>query len=301
MASMNTLSNEQDTRILDGKQCSQLVLAELAEAIKKLHPNVEALPKLVVVVVGENPASLVYVRKKVQTAQKLGMLSELIALPEKTTEAELLTILDGLNNEQHVHGILVQLPLPPHISTETVLLKINPQKDVDGFHPINAGKLYTGASAQKSFYPIPCTPAGIMMLLEKNNINVSGLHAVIIGRSNIVGKPISQLLLQANATITICHSKTPNLQQFAASADILVTAVGQPNLVTSSWVKPGAVVVDVGINRLPNGRLCGDVLFEDVLHKAAYITPVPGGVGPMTVAMLMYNTLKCYEFLQGVA
>ena len=291
-----TVSIMSTAKILDGKLCSQQVLADLTVAISAVSSQV--LPKLVVVLVGENPASQVYVRKKVQTASKLGMLSELITLPADTTQDALLVLLEKLNTDKTVHGILVQLPLPKHISTEAVLMAIEPAKDVDGFHPINAGKLFTGTSPQEHFFPVPCTPAGIMVLLEKNKVSVSGKHAVVIGRSNIVGKPIAQLLLNADATVTICHSKTPHLSQLAASADVLVTAIGQPNLVTAHWVKQDAIVIDVGINRLDTGKLCGDVDFASASEKAAYITPVPGGVGPMTVAMLMSNTFNCYKAIQ---
>ena len=255
-------------------------------------------PCLAVILVGENPASVSYVTGKQKALAEVGMMDRSVHLPETTTEEDLLKLIDELNNDNSVHGILVQLPLPKHINEEKVLLAINPEKDVDGFHPMNVGNLVIG---KKAF--LPCTPHGIIVLLEKMGIETSGKHAVVIGRSNIVGKPVALLLTrrECNATVTICHTGTKNLAEITKQADILIAAVGKPQTVTADMVKPGAAVIDVGVNRIPDEtkksgfRLVGDVDFEAVKEIASYITPVPGGVGPMTIAMLMFITLESAE------
>lgn len=247
-------------------------------------------PGLAVIIVGDNPASRVYVRNKVRACEEAGFASRLIELPAATTQADLLGRLDELNADPAVHGILTQLPLPAHIDANRVIEAIAPAKDVDGFHVASAGALMTGLPGFA-----PCTPAGVMEILKDAGIDPAGLHAVVIGRSNIVGKPMAMLLLQAGATVTICHSRTPDLGAITRQADILVAAVGRVKLVTATMVKPGACVIDVGMNRDAAGKLCGDVDFAAVREVAGSITPVPGGVGPMTIAMLLANTLKAAE------
>lgn len=276
--------------ILDGKLTSQNLLDTLAVELGDLKTKGAQLPKLVVVLVGDDPASQVYVNKKAKTAQKIGMLSELLTYPASTSQVELLSVIDQLNQDDSVHGILVQLPLPKQIDTLEIITAINHAKDVDGLHPLNLGLLMTGdPSACK-----PCTPAGVMTMLKAYNVPLAGKNAVVLGRSNIVGKPMGMLLLQENATVTYCHSKTADLAAVCREADILVAAVGVPKLVTADFIKPGAAVVDVGINRL-DGKLVGDVDFASASEKAGFITPVPGGVGPMTIATLMANTLFLYK------
>ncbi|HLR15594.1 MAG TPA: bifunctional methylenetetrahydrofolate dehydrogenase/methenyltetrahydrofolate cyclohydrolase FolD [Bacillota bacterium] len=243
-------------------------------------------PHLTVILVGEDPASMSYVGGKEKACEETGIESEIIRLPNSTSEAELLQHIDRLNTSESVDGILVQLPLPDHINEQHIIESITPEKDVDGFHPINIGRMMTD---QKTFYP--CTPHGIVKMLQSKNIEIEGKHAVIIGRSNIVGKPVGQLLLNENATVTYCHSRTKNMKELTLQADILVVAVGIPHFVDESMVRDGAVVIDVGVNRLENGPLVGDVKFDEVKEKASYITPVPGGVGPMTITMLLYNTI----------
>lgn len=278
------------TQILDGKQVSEQLLGTLTEELKAIAKKQSVLPKLVVVLVGDDPASQVYVNKKAKTAQKIGMLSELLVYPASTTQEELMAVISKLNLDPSVHGILVQLPLPKHIDSQAIINLVNPEKDVDGLHPLNLGRLLIGDPlACKS-----CTPAGIMTLLKHYKIPLAGKNAVVIGRSNIVGKPIGLMLLSENATVTYCHSKTADLSTVLRQADIIVAAVGVPKMVTGADVKPGAVVVDVGINRV-DGKLCGDVDFDSVSEKASFITPVPGGVGPMTIATLMANTLMLYQ------
>lgn len=278
-------------QILDGKHVSQTLLNSIRSEMAriKLEQPQPVLPKLVVILVGENPASQVYVNRKAAVAHDLGLLSEVILLPETVSQSELMKTLEGLNADPGVHAILVQLPLPKHLNTLAVLSAVDPRKDVDGFHPVNLGRLLAGDMP----VALPCTPAGIMMLLRHYDIPLEGRHAVIIGRSNIVGKPVGLLLLQEHATVTFCHSRTKDLRRHLMEADILVAAVGIPRMITE--VKAGAVVVDVGINRLPDGKLVGDVDYDAVYHHAAYITPVPGGVGPMTIATLMSNTLALYH------
>lgn len=270
--------------LLDGKALANDILDKLSLKVKQL----DTAPNLVVIQVGNDPASSVYVRNKERTAERVGINSETVKLSKHITQDELLEIIDKYNNDSLVNGILVQLPLPKHIDEQVILEAISPMKDVDGFHPLNVGKLNIG---QKQM--IPSTPAGIMELLKANHIELEGKHVVIVGRSNIVGKPLAHLLLEANATVTITHSKTKDLKHLTKLADILVVAVGQPELITKDYVKTGAVVIDVGINRTESG-LKGDVDFNNVKSKVAAITPVPGGVGPMTIAMLMNQTYQAY-------
>jgi methylenetetrahydrofolate dehydrogenase (NADP+)/methenyltetrahydrofolate cyclohydrolase len=278
------------TQILDGKKVSAELLETLKVELQRFTRQDATPPKLVVVLVGDDPASQVYVNKKAKTARQIGMLSDLLVYPADTSQEELLGVIRRLNLDPAVHGILVQLPLPRHIDTLTVIQAVAPEKDVDGLHPLNLGRLLTGDPLASK----PCTPAGIITLLKAYKVPMAGKHAVVLGRSNIVGKPMSLLLLQENATITCCHSKTENLSELLRQADILVAAVGVPHLVKAEDVKAGVVVVDVGMNRL-EGKLVGDVDFERVSDRASFITPVPGGVGPMTIATLMANTLALYQ------
>jgi methylenetetrahydrofolate dehydrogenase (NADP+)/methenyltetrahydrofolate cyclohydrolase len=280
--------------VISGKDVAAEIKLKLEQEVKDLL-NKGITPGLTVVVVGEDPASQVYVRNKGKECEKLGMRSEIIRLPEATSEAELLSILDKLNHDKQVHGILVQLPLPKHISEEAILLAIDPSKDVDGFHPVNVGNMVIGGESY-----LPCTPSGVIELIKRTGLNMSGKHAVIIGRSNIVGKPVSLLLLREHATVTICHSRTKNIEDITRQADILIAAVGIAHFVKQDWVKPGAVVIDVGVNRLDSGKLAGDVDFEAVKEVAGYITPVPGGVGPMTITMLLQNTLQAAKRSEGL-
>ena len=283
--------------IIDGKAIAAQVRGEVAEKVSALKAK-GITPCLAVILVGENPASVSYVTGKQKALAEVGMADRSLHLPESTTEEELLKIIDDLNKDTAVHGILVQLPLPEHINEEKVLLAIDPEKDVDGFHPMNVGNLVIG---KKAF--LPCTPHGIIVLLEKMGIETSGKHAVVIGRSNIVGKPVSLLLArkETNCTVTICHTGTKNIAEMTRQADILIAATGRPHTVTKDMVKPGAVVIDVGVNRIPDDtkksgfRLTGDCDYADLLETASFITPVPGGVGPMTIAMLIFNTLESAE------
>ena len=272
------------TKIIDGKLVSQKILENIADEILFL----EKKPSLAVIIVGEDPASKIYVNLKKKKATELGINSTVIEMPETTTEESLLNKIEELNNDEKTNAILVQLPLPKHINTTAVIEKINPKKDVDCFHPYNVGKIATSNKP----YVYPCTPKGILSLLEYYDINPEGKKVVIIGRSNIVGRPIALMLLNKNATVTICHSKTKNLEEITKTADILIAAVGKTKLVTENMVKTGAVVIDVGMNRDENGKLCGDVDFSNVKEKVSFITPVPGGVGPMTICTLMHNTLE---------
>ncbi|WP_017380065.1 bifunctional methylenetetrahydrofolate dehydrogenase/methenyltetrahydrofolate cyclohydrolase FolD [Paenisporosarcina sp. TG-14] len=275
--------------LISGKEIGQAIRSELSVRIDRLK-NSGITPGLAVILVGENSASKTYVANKQKTCEALGMHSRLLSFESELTERELIQAIHSLNNDPEIHGILVQLPLPNHITETEVLAAISPAKDVDGFHPINIGKMMLG---QDTF--LPCTPFGVMKLLEHSHIEISGKHAVVIGRSHIVGKPMGQLLLQKDATVTYAHSKTANLKEITLQADILVVAVGRTKMITSDYVKTGAVVIDVGMNRDENNRLCGDVDFDSVKEKAAYLTPVPGGVGPMTITMLMVNTVKSAE------
>ena len=272
--------------ILDGKALAAQCKAEIRREVEKQGRK----PGLAVILVGDNPASRVYVNNKRRDCEECGFYSEEYALPAGISQKELLDLVAELNGRENIDGILVQLPLPGGLQEEEVLLAISPEKDVDGFHPMSAGALMIG---RPGF--LPCTPAGVMKLLEHYEIDPAGKHCVVVGRSNIVGKPMGLLLLRANGTVTICHSKTPDLASVCRTADILVSAVGRTGLITADMVKEGAVVVDVAMNRNEQGKLCGDVLFEEVAKKASYITPVPGGVGPMTRAMLMENTLAAYQ------
>ncbi len=271
-------------KLIDGKVISAAVKERVKNEVAALKEK-GITTGLAVIIVGEDPASKVYVNNKKKACEALGIISEEYALPENTTQEELLSLIDTLNKKESINGILCQLPLPKHLDEGAVINAILPEKDVDAFHPVNVGKIMQG-----DYDFVPCTPAGIMEMLAYEGIEIAGKTCVVIGRSNIVGKPMSMLLLHKNGTVTICHSKTKNLKDVCKNADILVAAVGRPNFVTNDMVKEGAVVIDVGINRV-DGKLVGDVNFNDVCEKASYITPVPGGVGPMTIAMLMQNTL----------
>ena len=272
--------------LIDGKLVSAYVKDTVKNEVADFVAQNGVTPALAVVVVGNDPASAVYVRNKHKACLAVGIASHEYALPESTTEEELLKLIDTLNSNKDIHGILVQLPLPRHISEEKILLAIDPKKDVDAFHPMNVGHLVAG-----DYDFLPCTPAGVMELLRYYNIEIDGKHCVILGRSNIVGKPMAHLMLEANATVTVCHSHTKNLSEITKQADILVVAIGKAKFVHADMIKPGAVVIDVGINRLPDGTLCGDVDTAEAEGVASAITPVPGGVGPMTIAILMKNTL----------
>ncbi|WP_040228702.1 bifunctional methylenetetrahydrofolate dehydrogenase/methenyltetrahydrofolate cyclohydrolase FolD [Bhargavaea cecembensis] len=275
-----------DGKIIDGKEISRQIKEEVGREVERLKQD-GCTPGLAVILVGNDPASASYVGSKERTVKALGMHSEVIRMAEETSESELLGEIDRLNGDPAIHGILVQLPLPKQIDEQRIISAISPDKDVDGFHPINAGKLMAGLDAF-----VPCTPLGIMVMLERSGVSLKGKHAVVVGRSNIVGKPMSMLLLQQDATVTICHSKTADLPSVTKQADILVAAVGREGMINKEHVKDGAVVIDVGINRGEDGKLRGDVDFDAVLPVASKITPVPGGVGPMTIAMLMSNTLE---------
>ncbi|NQN48918.1 bifunctional methylenetetrahydrofolate dehydrogenase/methenyltetrahydrofolate cyclohydrolase [Streptococcus suis] len=273
--------------VIDGKTLAAKMQAALAEKTARLKVEKGLVPGLVVILVGEDPASQVYVRNKERSALVAGFKSEVVRVPASISEDELLELIERYNQDDAWHGILVQLPLPAHISEEKVLLAIDPDKDVDGFHPTNMGKFWSGHPVM-----IPSTPAGIMEMFKEYQIDVEGKTALVIGRSNIVGKPMAQLLLDANATVTIAHSRTKNLAELARQADILVVAIGRGHFVTKEFVKPGAVVIDVGMNRDENGKLIGDVKYDEVAEVASHITPVPGGVGPMTITMLMEQTFE---------
>ncbi|HEL2164334.1 TPA: bifunctional methylenetetrahydrofolate dehydrogenase/methenyltetrahydrofolate cyclohydrolase [Streptococcus suis] len=273
--------------VIDGKALGVKLQAALAEKTARLKEEKELVPGLVVILVGENPASQVYVRNKERSALAAGFKSEVVRVPDTISESDLLDLIERYNQDDEWHGVLVQLPLPAHISEEKVLLAIDPDKDVDGFHPTNMGKFWSGHPVM-----IPSTPAGIMEMFKEYQIELEGKSALVIGRSNIVGKPMAQLLLDANATVTIAHSRTKNLPELARQADILVVAIGRGHFVTKEFVKPGAVVIDVGMNRDENGKLIGDVKYDEVSEVASYITPVPGGVGPMTITMLMEQTYE---------
>ncbi|HRL22043.1 MAG TPA: bifunctional methylenetetrahydrofolate dehydrogenase/methenyltetrahydrofolate cyclohydrolase FolD [Alcaligenes sp.] len=282
-------------RIIDGKALSAQIKAQVAARVAELKQDHGLQPGLTVVLVGEDPASQVYVRNKSLACEAAGLKSDLIRLPGDTTEAELLALIVRLNQDDSVHGILVQLPLPDHMDEHKVIEAIAPEKDVDGFHISNAGLLLTGKPLFR-----PCTPYGVMKMLESEGVNLRGAEAVVVGASNIVGKPMALLLLAAGATVTLCNSKTRDLAAQTRRADVLVAAVGRPGIITGDMVKPGAVVIDVGINRGADGKLCGDVDFASASAVAAAITPVPGGVGPMTIAMLLVNTLEAAERTAGI-
>lgn len=276
--------------IIDGKAISAQIREEIAEKVKLYNEKTGLRPGLAVIIVGENPASQVYVRNKKKACEQVGFNSWVYEMPESMTQDELNALIDKLNGDPGVHGILVQLPLPKHLDEEEVILRIKPEKDVDAFHPYNVGRITIG---DPQF--LPCTPAGIMELLKRSNIEISGKECVVIGRSNIVGKPMALLLLAENGTVTVCHSRTKNLKEVCRRADILVVAIGRADFVTADMVKEGAVVIDVGMNRNAEGKLTGDVDFASVSEVASYITPVPGGVGPMTITMLLQNTLTAAE------
>ncbi|MGI6035188.1 MAG: bifunctional methylenetetrahydrofolate dehydrogenase/methenyltetrahydrofolate cyclohydrolase FolD [Limnochordia bacterium] len=277
-------------QIIDGKQVAAQIRGQLAEEIKGLKKE-GLTPGLAVVLVGDDPASRVYVNMKKKACAEIGVYSREYALAKETTQEELLDLIGELNRDPQIHGILVQLPLPDHLDEHQVLEAISPDKDVDGFHPVNVGRLVTGQPCLK-----PCTPAGIIELIDRTGLELKGKEAVVVGRSNIVGKPVALLLLSRHATVTICHSRTQNLDEVCRRADVLVVAVGRPEMVKGDWIKPGAVVIDVGTNRLEKG-LVGDVEFAAAKETAGHITPVPGGVGPMTIAMLMKNTVEAARSL----
>ena len=280
--------------IIDGKRISKEVRAEIAAECQALGER-GIVPGLAVVIVGSDPASQVYVRNKKKACEEVGFYSEVYELPESASENELLALVEKLNLDDRIHGILVQLPLPKHLDDKIIINHIDPKKDVDAFHPINVGRIMIG-----DYDFLPCTPAGVMVLLEKSGIEIAGKDCVVLGRSNIVGKPQAMLLLHANGTVTICHSKTKNLAEITRKADILVVAIGKADFVTGDMVKEGAVVIDVGMNRKADGKLTGDVDFASVEPKASFITPVPGGVGPMTITMLLKNTLTSAKRHSGI-
>ncbi|HEN8860764.1 TPA: bifunctional methylenetetrahydrofolate dehydrogenase/methenyltetrahydrofolate cyclohydrolase [Streptococcus agalactiae] len=275
------------TELIDGKALSQKMQAELGRKVERLKEQHGIIPGLAVILVGDNPASQVYVRNKERSALEAGFKSETLRLSESISQEELIDIIHQYNEDKSIHGILVQLPLPQHINDKKIILAIDPKKDVDGFHPMNTGHLWSGRPMM-----VPCTPAGIMEMFREYHVDLEGKHAVIIGRSNIVGKPMAQLLLDKNATVTLTHSRTRNLSEVTKEANILIVAIGQGHFVTKDFVKEGAVVIDVGMNRDENGKLIGDVVFEQVAEVASMITPVPGGVGPMTITMLLEQTYQ---------
>lgn len=275
------------TELIDGKALSQKMQAELGRKVERLKEQHGIIPGLAVILVGDNPASQVYVRNKERSALEAGFKSETLRLSESISQEELIDIIHQYNEDKSIHGILVQLPLPQHINDKKIILAIDPKKDVDGFHPMNTGHLWSGRPMM-----VPCTPAGIMEMFREYHVDLEGKHAIIIGRSNIVGKPMAQLLLDKNATVTLTHSRTRNLSEVTKEADILIVAIGQGHFVTKDFVKEGAVVIDVGMNRDENGKLIGDVVFEQVAEVASMITPVPGGVGPMTITMLLEQTYQ---------
>lgn len=275
------------TELIDGKALSQKMQAELGRKVERLKEQHGIIPGLAVILVGDNPASQVYVRNKERSALEAGFKSETLRLSESISQEELIDIIHQYNEDKSIHGILVQLPLPQHINDKKIILAIDPKKDVDGFHPMNTGHLWSGRPMM-----VPCTPAGIMEMFREYHVDLEGKHAVIIGRSNIVGKPMAQLLLDKNATVTLTHSRTRNLSEVTKEADILIVAIGQGHFVTKDFVKEGAVVIDVGMSRDENDKLIGDVVFEQVAEVASMITPVPGGVGPMTITMLLEQTYQ---------
>jgi len=280
--------------IIDGKQISQSIKDELKLEVAQLEAQYGRRPRLEVIIVGDNPASRSYVRGKIKATEYCGFDGELIELPESVSESDLLAEIFRLNQDERVDGILVQLPLPKHIDEQKVIDAISPAKDVDGFHPENVARLWLNEPCI-----LPCTPKGIIVLLERAGVELSGKRAVVIGRSNIVGKPVAKLLLDRNCTVTIAHSRTQDLPALCREADIVVAAIGRAKMITADYIKPGAAVIDVGINRTADGHLVGDVDFEAVKDIAGYITPVPGGVGPMTITMLMRNTIECFQNRQN--
>lgn len=283
-------------KIINGIEVSAKLRSSCRDRVAQLKARRGIVPGLAVIMVGENPASQVYVRNKIRASQDVGIHSQVVTYKTEVTTAEVVARIAALNSDPRIHGILVQLPLPPHLSLDAILSAISVQKDVDGFHLYNVGSLLVG----NTVFP-PCTPFGVVHLLEHENIDVEGRNVVVVGASNIVGKPMAVMLMQRDATVSICHAKTRDLAQFTILADILVVAAGHPNLIVPQMVRKGAVVIDVGINRLPNGQLVGDVDFEGVRAKASHITPVPGGVGPMTVTMLLVNTISSAERSCGLS
>ncbi|MBE6107738.1 MAG: bifunctional methylenetetrahydrofolate dehydrogenase/methenyltetrahydrofolate cyclohydrolase FolD [Erysipelotrichaceae bacterium] len=275
--------------IIYGSELSKKIKAGIKEKVEQIVSQGKRTPTLAVVLVGDNPASLSYVKGKDKACHEVGFGSKMITLKEETTEAELKEVIDSLNQDETVDGILVQMPLPRHLDENKIILMIDPAKDVDGLHPVNVGNLYLGLDGF-----VPCTPLGIMEMIKEANVSFEGKNAVVIGRSKLVGTPVARLLMNENCTVTMCHSRTKDIEKICSEADILIAAIGKPKKVTKEWVKDGACVIDVGINRV-DGKLVGDVDFEDVKDKAAVITPVPKGVGPMTITMLLSNTLKAYE------
>ena len=275
--------------IIYGSELSKKIKAGMKEKVEQIVSQGKRTPTLAVVLVGDNPASLSYVKGKDKACHEVGFGSKMITLKEETTEAELKEVIDSLNQDETVDGILVQMPLPRHLDENKIILMIDPAKDVDGLHPVNVGNLYLGLDGF-----VPCTPLGIIEMIKEANVSFEGKNAVVIGRSKLVGTPVARLLMNENCTVTMCHSRTKDTEKICSEADILIAAIGKPKKVTKEWVKDGACVIDVGINRV-DGKLVGDVDFEDVKDKAAVITPVPKGVGPMTITMLLSNTLKAYE------
>ena len=282
-------------KLISGKAVSAALRTQIREETAALRENHGIHPGLAVVLVGNDPASQIYVRNKQKACEEVGFRAFEYRLNENSTQEQLLDLIRVLNKDDKVHGILVQLPLPKHIDEQTVILTIAPEKDVDAFHPMNVGRIMIG-----NYEFLPCTPAGVMELIDSTGVDLNGANCVVVGRSNIVGKPMAMLLLHRNATVTICHSRTRNLAEVCAGADILVSAVGKPHFIRADMIKDGAVVIDVGMNHDENGKLCGDVEFAEVEPKASYITPVPGGVGPMTITMLMKNTLKAAKLQNGI-
>ncbi|NMA95978.1 MAG: bifunctional methylenetetrahydrofolate dehydrogenase/methenyltetrahydrofolate cyclohydrolase FolD [Clostridiales bacterium] len=275
--------------IIDGKKISGEIREEIKEKVSDLIKNKGIVPGLTVILVGDDPASQIYVRNKARACKEVGMKSNIIRYDSSISQEKLLNAINELNEDENVHGILVQLPIPEHIDAQLVIDAIDPRKDVDGFHPVNVGKLSIGDDTLE-----PCTAKGVITLIERAGVEIEGKNAVIIGRSNIVGKPTALMLLHKNATVTICHSRTKDLKGIAKDADILVAAIGSPEFIDGSYIKEGAIVIDVGTSRV-NNKLYGDVMFDEAVQKASWITPVPGGVGPMTITMLLENTLKCAE------
>lgn len=278
--------------IISGKELAKQKREQMKVEVERLEKS-GLKPGLAVILVGNNPASRSYVKGKEKASTEVGIYSRLIEMPGETTEAELLAEIDRLNSDDSIHGILVQLPLPAQINEKLVIERIDPAKDVDGFHPISIGKMMIG---EETF--LPCTPFGIVEMIKSIGVELEGKHVVVIGRSNIVGKPVGQLLLNENATVTYCHSRTKNLAEMTKQADVLVVAIGKANVIGAEHIKPGAVVIDVGVNRLDTGKLCGDVIFDEAKEVASYITPVPGGVGPMTITMLLHNTIEAAKRIQ---
>lgn len=278
-----------EARLISGRDIASEIRLGLKNDVEKLKRN-GVQPGLAVVVAGDDPASRIYVNNKKKVCEEIGIRSFEYALPSETSEWEIIELIKTLNSDGNVDGILVQLPLPRHINSEKVLLEIDPDKDVDAFHPVNVGKIMIG-----NYTFLPCTPAGVIEMIHRTGVDLKGSECVVVGRSNIVGKPMAMLLLHEHATVTICHSRTQDLKTVCRRADVLVVAVGKPKLIKADFIKPGAVVIDVGTNRMENGKLCGDVDFDEAKNVASYITPVPGGVGPMTIAMLMKNTVKAAQ------